>query len=83
MIRETPYFFETSKYDREKSAYVPNKEQVWVFGIYKKTLVSLGIHIFKSELGGRIGHYATTEWCFLIDKNQRSIIEEHFKELSE
>jgi len=84
MIRENPYYFESSKYDHNKSGYVPDKERIWVSDIYKKTLVFLGIKIYKSELGGRIGHYPTSNWCFLIDKTDRPIINRYFnKEESE
>ena len=69
MIRERPYFFENN-----------NPAYVWVCDIYKKSLISLGINIIKSELGGRIGHFDTTSWCFLIDKNDWSKIEEAYKE---
>ena len=64
MIRENPYFFENS-----------NPAYVWVCDIYKKTLVSLGVKIIKSELGGRIGHFDKTAWCFLISVDDKEKVE--------
>ena len=71
-----PYFFESKKYDSESSSYVDDKERVWVWNIYKKDLVALGVEIIRSELGGKIGHYATTDWCFLIRIEDKAKITE-------
>ena len=68
MIRESPYFFENST--------PPN---IWVCAIYKKTLVTLGIKIIKSALGGTIGHFDTTSWCFLISPEDKEKIKKEFE----
>jgi hypothetical protein len=75
MNNERPYFFENMKYNRDTSSYVKDFDNIWVTGIYKKTLVSLGIKIYRSELGGRIGYYNITAWCFLIKKEDKAKIE--------
>ena len=65
MIREKPYFFDSNHHDK-----------IWVCDIYKKTLVKLGVKIIKSALGGTIGHFDTTAWCFLIDTKDKNKIME-------
>ena len=83
MIKENPYFFENKTYDKENSCYVPDKQNIWVSGIYKKTLVSLGVKVLGSELGGCIGHFATTDWCFLIAIEDKEKIKAAFAEAVE
>ena len=83
MIRENPYYFENKTYDSESGGYIKDPLRVWVSEIYKKTLTSLKVKIHRSELGGRIGHYDSSSWCFLIDKESVSIIDAHFKEVGE
>ena len=79
MIREDPYFFENSKYNETVHAYFPDKTNIWVSGIYKKSLVALGVKIYRSELGGNIGHFDRTSWCFLISKEDKEKVESNYE----
>lgn len=80
-LSKQPYFFKTKRYDPELSSYVEDTEHIWVWNIYKKDLLTLGVKIIKSELGGRIGHFATTAWCFLIHSDYMVVIEEAYPDV--
>lgn len=78
---ESPFYMTTNQtYNQESSSYVLDMDRVWVWNIYKKDLVKLGAKIIKSEIGGKIGHFATTEWAFLISRDDYERIKKEWKE---
>lgn len=77
---ESPFHMTTNQtYNQESSSYVLDMDRVWVWNIYKKDLVKLGAKIIKSELGGKIGHFSTTEWMFLISRDDYKRIRKEWK----
>jgi hypothetical protein len=82
---ESPFHaFENKTYNQDTHSYTLDMGHIWVWNIYKKDLQKLGANIIKSELGGRIGHFATSDWCFLITKDDyERIMEEWMKAIKE
>ena len=78
---EPTLFFMTtnSKLNKETSSYVLDMDHVWVHDIYKKELVELGATIIRSALGGTIGNTHTTDWHFLITREDYERITKEWK----